>query len=478
MNDYDSEVLDKMSDGDDEQNGLPDIMPPPLAKQPLTNVHQAFTDSQGSYHPQLTVDTLGDAQGNPFERVADNSAPMENIEDKLVKQAGAQGFQSPFEYQRALVQGLRQVAQERGHDLESPEGKQWYAQNLMQGQKEMGRFMAMPSDPKSIIKLDDGSLYDLTKKAVIYQAPSVLDHQQNADDANAIHESLSDQLQRTHELAQQGIKAPPLMLGAPDTAQDNIQPPPQPLPVSAPVQKAPDTSKLEQLANDPNVMAQLRGSKNPRDKGIVAQIDKMTAQKAKEAGESEKQSQALDKQFNDLAKKTPEEATGRSALGMAVTNNVGAKKALTILQQPNMTPQELNMVTGELAKLVAGGVAGEQELKKQGYDTFLGEIRSIQQKLTGTPQDVTNPEIRQRLMKVIDGMMNVNNGVISTHMKGVEILHKDAIAKHQDEWNDYKKLHGVNVDGGQTPTITSKAERDALPNGSSYIYKGQKHIKS
>ena len=134
----------------------------------------------------------------------------------------------------------------------------------------------------------------------------------------------------------------------------------------------------------------------------------------------------------------PNIATNRSPLGMAGRANMSADRALTTLKQPDVTNQEAGNVMADVASIYQAGSPTEFGMSEQGYRTLYAQAQALKQYVTGQPQDAMTPEIKQRLMRVLQGMKDTNSKVIKQNLKYIESAHADLIKKDPDKWNDMK----------------------------------------
>lgn len=146
-----------------------------------------------------------------------------------------------------------------------------------------------------------------------------------------------------------------------------------------------------------------------------------------------------DNEWDKLDKITdPNIATNRSPLGMAGRANMSADRALTTLNQPDVTNQEAGNVMADVASIYQSGSPTEFGMSEQGYKTLYAQAQGLKQYLTGNPQDAMTPEIKQRLKNVLQGMKDTNSKVIKQNLQYIEASHGNLIKKDRDKWNSMK----------------------------------------
>ncbi len=134
----------------------------------------------------------------------------------------------------------------------------------------------------------------------------------------------------------------------------------------------------------------------------------------------------------------PNIATNRSPLGMAGRANMAADRALTTLNQPDVTNQEAGNVMADIASIYQSGNPTEFGMSEQGYRTIYAQAAGFKQWVTGQPQDALPDEIKDRLKNVLQGMKNTNTKVIKQNLNYIEKAHKNLIQKDPNKWNDIK----------------------------------------
>ena len=145
-------------------------------------------------------------------------------------------------------------------------------------------------------------------------------------------------------------------------------------------------------------------------------------------------------------KTDPLQQSSRSGIGMAVNANIRANRALTLLNKKDMTPQEMETVSADLAGIFQGGAPTQIGMHDQEYNTLQKTYAGIVQHLTANPQDAASPQIKERLIGVVNGLKKLDSGILDDHINYMEKAYKSVISKHKDEWEAMKEnLRGSSV---------------------------------
>lgn len=146
------------------------------------------------------------------------------------------------------------------------------------------------------------------------------------------------------------------------------------------------------------------------------------------------------KQWVDAAKDMDvTKASSRTPLGVATINNQKSARATQLLNSKKaFTPQDLNLITTDLAAMMKGGSPDEELLRQQQYGNYYTQGVSLLQRLTSKPQDANLPEVKEHLKDVINGIVQVDNQVIKDHVDNVESGRADVIAKRPKDWEKLK----------------------------------------
>ncbi len=139
-------------------------------------------------------------------------------------------------------------------------------------------------------------------------------------------------------------------------------------------------------------------------------------------------------------------ASSRSPLGVAVTNNQKARRALKLLEgKGTFTPQDQSLITTDLTAMMKGGSPDEELLRQQQYPSYYASGINLLQKITAKPQNLNDPEIKAHLKEVITGIVNVDDNVIKDHIDSTENQYADLIAKDPKWWEKTKSTASRNL---------------------------------
>ena len=176
-------------------------------------------------------------------------------------------------------------------------------------------------------------------------------------------------------------------------------------------------------------------------KSDIADIAKIAAS---ESGQEKKQSVSdikqrnLDEKMFDLLsrKVNPNVAVRGSALGVAAINNQRADRAIDrLLNKDGWTIQDKSMVVQDIAGLIQGGVPHEEEIRQQGYGTYLDTFTNIANKAAQDPRVLNQPEIRKRLLDSVIALKQVDNKVIIDNLNTQEAMYSGVISRNPAQWN-------------------------------------------
>jgi hypothetical protein len=256
-------------------------------------------------------------------------------------------------------------------------------------------------------------------------------------------------------------------------------------------QKQQDRALKERIANQNN--ATKRDVTNTR---VGAQRDIATQRNAtaKDIAGQKNSLHVSDKDKAEQDKITKElnslQASSRSVLGSAAMTKQRVQKLKDIVNDPNATPQDMNLAASELNTAVTNTstVAGAKGLEYHNLQTGLA---NLMQKYTSNPHAPNVPEIKKHIAELADRMANVSDDVISNNAGAIKAGHTDFVSKYPDRWNDMLSANtgsgmptvpqapGAPVPG-QTPgrTVVKKGY-NAKTNQTQFIYSdGTKETKS
>lgn len=185
----------------------------------------------------------------------------------------------------------------------------------------------------------------------------------------------------------------------------------------------------------PNRFIQVQ-EKSEADKGLA-----LEKQKTASAAKLQKEADSDQKQWVNITRLTdPAVATRGSLLGIFGQNNARANRALSVLNDPNKTPQDKAFAITDLAGIMQGGSPHEIALKQQNYGTLGDQLSKWSTYLTGNPMAINQPGIIDHLKKLIDGVKQVDNQGIEDNLKTIELNPgvSQMIQKNPQKWLDYR----------------------------------------
>ncbi len=165
-------------------------------------------------------------------------------------------------------------------------------------------------------------------------------------------------------------------------------------------------------------------------------------------GASLKDAQFKERNWINLGKELDlSKASSRTPLGVAVTNNQKAGRAMDLLNRKGTyTPQDQSLITTDLTAMMKGGSPDEELLRQQQYGSLYSNGVSLLQRISSSPQDLNVPEVRQHLKEVIQGIVKVDNQAIKGHLESLEDTYQDVIKARPKDWEKakakaYKAIH-------------------------------------
>jgi hypothetical protein len=173
------------------------------------------------------------------------------------------------------------------------------------------------------------------------------------------------------------------------------------------------------------------------EKFITHQLQREATQAGKELGISEKQSQFDSRQWERLESRANNlNAGSRKALGVATINNMRADRLLSTSNMKVITPQVYNALVADLQGIYKGGVPDQVMMKHGDYTSIQRLAAEILQKITGKPQNVNTPEIKQYLLDLTRDIKAIDNKVITDNLGIQAVIFRDLIRKDPERWND------------------------------------------
>lgn len=200
--------------------------------------------------------------------------------------------------------------------------------------------------------------------------------------------------------------------------------------------------------------------------GSVIKPEQNTPAGTKQENFMEKQWQEATKRVNSLRQ------SSRSALGASAVANQRADRALMVLQNPDVTDQDLQNVVTDLAGIFHGGSPHEKELNNQEYRTLQTKLNNLTTLITATPQAAKQPAIQAKLKEVVRSIKEVDNSIVRKNL-GVEAVgFKKLIASDPDRWNELLTAVNSTTEDPTTPGAPQGSPAPADPHG---LTVGQKY---
>jgi hypothetical protein len=393
-------------------------------------------------------------------------APLETPQEMFMRESQKAGgsFHTAGEAQNAIVRVTRDYANQNGIDIRSPEGAKWYQNELEHGYQYAQKYVSDPKAEKDYIREDqNGDYFDIRNGKVVYSPKRA---QQSGQSGQP-------------DVANTGN--PPFASPNPSSNDFGQIPPPMP---------SPAPTKPKSLAEQ---TLEISGPGSRAGKAAMKQIeqDRVHAEKARR---SQNTISVNDRNsFRKVAKDSEAEmATQGSSLGLAAVAKTKGERALQLLSNETNTPEELGLIEEDIAAIIKGGVPTDLGQKTAEYKNIYRSFAKLKEQITGEPEAVNTEGIRNRLKGVLSEMNALSNRIIENHykIKGLEI--KDVLDRNpelKDQWGDLIKARAEQmayVPGSKKetsapktgssnviPTVTTKADFDALPSGVNAPYIGK-----
>lgn len=151
--------------------------------------------------------------------------------------------------------------------------------------------------------------------------------------------------------------------------------------------------------------------------------------------------QDLGKEANILA------SSGSSPLHAAAIANQRADRALTVLNNPQASSQDLNTALADLSGIFQGGAPHEQSIGQQQYQTLQNRINEVKTFLTSQPQAANQPEVQAKIRQVIMDVKNVDNNVIQKELQFIEAKYAPYVKQDPQRWELIKKQALTSLEG-------------------------------
>jgi hypothetical protein len=154
---------------------------------------------------------------------------------------------------------------------------------------------------------------------------------------------------------------------------------------------------------------------------------------------------------------SPLNASSRSVLGVAGTSNMRADRALSILNDPKTTVNEIkSLVDTDILGIMKGGVPDAEQLKNGLIKTFGTDALEKLQYWSSNPKEFSNPAVRQRLIEITHGLKDVDNKIINDMLGVGASAYIPMINRHPDWWEQVKKgITGTTTAASENKTVTN-----------------------
>lgn len=169
-------------------------------------------------------------------------------------------------------------------------------------------------------------------------------------------------------------------------------------------------------------------------------------------------------------------ASSRKVLGVASTNNMRADRALDLIDNPQATPEDKELVVKDLLSVMKGGSPDEQDIKRGMYGSYHQKAIQLLEGITAQPQALNQPAVMQTLKSTILGLKNVDNKVIQDNLGINAVAFEPIIKADPERWG---RLTGAVVRTTEVPQsdqtqVTPQAQTSAPVVGGTF--NGQKVI--
>jgi len=219
--------------------------------------------------------------------------------------------------------------------------------------------------------------------------------------------------------------------------------------------------------------AQIEQTMPEVEKFITHQLQRDLVRSQKDLAVSEKQSQFDSRQWERLESKANNlNAGSRKALGVASINNMRADRLLATSDMKIITPQVYNALVADLQGIYKGGVPDQVMMQHGDYQTIQRKAAEVLQQITGKPQNVNTPEIKQYLLDLTRDIKAIDNKVINDNLGIQAVAFRDLIRKDPERWNDLVTAinrtteEPITATGHGTTGAASKVAAGEIPKGS------------
>lgn len=502
---------------------------------------KAAMDAMPKYDPYSIL--RGEKQ--PFGQViwegnlpkASPGGPGSSVSERMLQIAPKGGYTDHIQYQKDLNKTAREVAAEKGVNVDNPEGKKILNQTIQEGMANAKNFFN-PNDANSkdawqksgqdsLVNLITGErrIGPMDKQSTEYQDVS------NRQDIHAKH--FADVVPAINA-AKVDAKDKGISFGmsmSPSSiypGMDATQPPPPQQPSQAPtpstgiqpvLEKTISTHFQDQLDANPNLASNkkfmtLYGLEQKQNALISkAASDKETAQ----VKETTKQD-ALEKEYRQEKLKALSNRSGGMGLEDGKVNQaIHLESVFQQYEDPKTGEYKVpgvlyNELALGLARLLSpNGQVGVELMGELRQKSAQGDIAGIYTRLTGKPITGTSQEILKMMRDSIERQGNVSEANRDQYFKYMRDIAPTRLDKKRLEsldkgtLNSFSKfkssgeisdLQSVNTERAQSglpplknksdvprgtnqgaPSISSQAEYEKLPSGTTYTWNGNTHVK-
>lgn len=145
--------------------------------------------------------------------------------------------------------------------------------------------------------------------------------------------------------------------------------------------------------------------------------------------------------------------TGTGALGLAGKNNLRIARVKSLLERPTqLTPQELDLVTTDLAGVVQGGAPLRDSVEGQQIGTVATKMADLLKQASNQPQTFNDAGFRTRIIQLANEMVAADNDVQEKAFNTVK-----ANFGHLATPEHLERVHNAIRNGEQLPIIDLNA---------------------
>lgn len=166
-----------------------------------------------------------------------------------------------------------------------------------------------------------------------------------------------------------------------------------------------DTAQAKQFGLPDEFIATFKGRPIRRE---IAQGYMSNKARSEIAGSLQKRTEtgvanAINKNVNSLT-------SGTGALATAGKNNLRIARVKSLLERPTaLTPQEMELVTTDLAGVVQGGVPLKDTVEGQAIGTVAAKFADMMKNVSNNPQTFNDMGFRKRIIQLANEMIDADN---------------------------------------------------------------------